>query len=1054
MSSAAGLHDADVLCESKAAASASAVSETPAVSSSSGGGGGGGSAAGASEHSFHALAFRWLLKEDALAVLAPGLGLTYLFSKFVQLFCDKERSLVFVINGASEYDNVLSILEDEGAAKNLPKKLNSETNADRRVQFYDEGGCYFITNRVLVVDLLTKRLKPEHISGFLILNGHRATRTSILGLILRLYRQKNRTGFIKAFTDVPSGLLAGFGKVEKVLQSLLVPRMHLWPRFNAEVKSTIQGVKPELVFVEMQVTRTPLMLKIEAALIQSMKNCLDELCRSSHRLTKDEISVAEALSHAFDRRISRLLGSTGKAATRQLLKDIQTLRGLSQQLLRVDSVSFFSALRSVQKAATPRFGKRRQPMWLLADAADDLFKFAKRRVYFVSKQTGVSKRATLVLEANPKWRLLKEALEDIEKKDRADETTKGKKGRKVCSARRDVVLVFVRDDVTVSQLRVVLGPCGERALLRRQIFRYVRRNFPISQQQGPSGVGALLRDASRQLLSEDLNAWIVRARDADISSAFPNWEENVRFVWNASMEDNARALEALRKKYSNAVDSGGDAPTLRGFAFFSDLMEYCSINATSDATITGMSSGKEGEASTEASSDADTAAPDAAGDNGGDSGETRREMEMDTEDIWWHRASQSNPASGAADEAGDPSPSSNARGVETTNDTSNSRDSMYRSDEARVILMSYQGRTNIRQILLEMQPAHVVLYDPAVHLIRELEMYNALRSKARKGTLDEGLRVYFLMYADSTEEQRYLNSLKRETKCFNQLIEERARVVIPKSLLFPESQSSKRTTELETRFQTRVGGRSRNVSTQPRVIVDLREFRSGLPAILHEEGIELVPVTLDVGDYVLSPKVCVERKSIPDLYGSFKSGRLATQAEAMARHYELSALLIEFDPDRAFILEGAQELSSRIDSTSIISRMVLLARHFPTLRFLWSRSPHMTAKIYKMLKENREEPSAKKATSFKQNESSRTTTGGSSAVVNTGGGQSSAGASDMSARDFLVRLPGVGNVSKAKVLRRHVSSLAALSKMSVGDLAPLIGQGSAQKLHRFLHRHV
>ena len=33
-------------------------------------------------------------------------------------------------------------------------------------------------------------------------------------------------------------------------------------------------------------------------------------------------------------------------------------------------------------------------------------------------------------------------------------------------------------------------------------------------------------------------------------------------------------------------------------------------------------------------------------------------------------------------------------------------------------------------------------------------------------------------------------------------------------------------------------------------------------------------VTLTIGDFVLSPDVCVERKSISDLFGSFKSGRL------------------------------------------------------------------------------------------------------------------------------------------------------------------------------------
>lgn len=54
----------------------------------------------------------------------------------------------------------------------------------------------------------------------------------------------------------------------------------------------------------------------------------------------------------------------------------------------------------------------------------------------------------------------------------------------------------------------------------------------------------------------------------------------------------------------------------------------------------------------------------------------------------------------------------------------------------------------------------------------------------------------------------------------------------------------------------------------------MREFRSSLPVILYTEGIKIMPCTLQVGDYILSPDMCVERKSISDLISSFNSGRL------------------------------------------------------------------------------------------------------------------------------------------------------------------------------------
>ena len=42
-------------------------------------------------------------------------------------------------------------------------------------------------------------------------------------------------------------------------------------------------------------------------------------------------------------------------------------------------------------------------------------------------------------------------------------------------------------------------------------------------------------------------------------------------------------------------------------------------------------------------------------------------------------------------------------------------------------------------------------------------------------------------------------------------------------------------------------------------------------------ALELAPVTLAVGDYVLTPAMVVERKALPDLVSSLNSGRLYTQ---------------------------------------------------------------------------------------------------------------------------------------------------------------------------------
>ncbi len=58
------------------------------------------------------------------------------------------------------------------------------------------------------------------------------------------------------------------------------------------------------------------------------------------------------------------------------------------------------------------------------------------------------------------------------------------------------------------------------------------------------------------------------------------------------------------------------------------------------------------------------------------------------------------------------------------------------------------------------------------------------------------------------------------------------------------------------------------------IIVDIREMGALLPSLIDAAGIKVIPATLTIGDYILSPKVCVERKSLPDLETSFANGRL------------------------------------------------------------------------------------------------------------------------------------------------------------------------------------
>lgn len=93
-----------------------------------------------------------------------------------------------------------------------------------------------------------------------------------------------------------------------------------------------------------------------------------------------------------------------------------------------------------------------------------------------------------------------------------------------------------------------------------------------------------------------------------------------------------------------------------------------------------------------------------------------------------------------------------------------------------------------------------------------------------------------------------------------------------------EAQADKLMLSVDTRTVHRGNSSSSNNKGPRGIVVDVREFRSTLPSMLYASGrFSVVPRTITVGDYVLSPEICVERKGISDLFQSFASGRLYNQ---------------------------------------------------------------------------------------------------------------------------------------------------------------------------------
>ena len=84
----------------------------------------------------------------------------------------------------------------------------------------------------------------------------------------------------------------------------------------------------------------------------------------------------------------------------------------------------------------------------------------------------------------------------------------------------------------------------------------------------------------------------------------------------------------------------------------------------------------------------------------------------------------------------------------------------------------------------------------------------------------------------------------------------------------------------------------------PRVVVDNRERQSGVPDKLSKLNVRVYFSTLPVADYVVSPEVAVERKSIGDFVSSIYDGRLFVQASEISTSYRKPYLIVEGDVGR------------------------------------------------------------------------------------------------------------------------------------------------------------
>uniref|UniRef100_A0A834RCI2 DNA repair endonuclease XPF n=1 Tax=Sarcoptes scabiei TaxID=52283 RepID=A0A834RCI2_SARSC len=844
-----------------------------------------------------------VMHENSLTISSKGLLNDRLLFHLVRIHCNQCHLVLVIGTNIEEENSILKQIDESISMKpaeelkefQRPKQISysSEKSSDRR-KIYLDGGVFFISSRLLLTDMLTKRIPFESISGIIVVNAHRIMKDCHMRFILRLYRMNNKTGFITALSQTAHNFVGSFGRLEKMMRWLFVGSLFLWPRFESKVIKSLSERKVPKV-IECRIEMTPIMKQIQFAIIDLLSRCIDELNKmdcirytspfdSSNSDEDRSLNAISVISNNFNRLIRLNLDSVWFQLTstaRSYIGDINQLKSLLFHLTEFDSVRFYAELENIRNTNSPD----NIVNWVYWPAADTLFRLTEERIF---KDTNGNKRYNI--EINPKLETFAEILNDIEKEIEAEQ---------IPADELVDIIVVVENSFTTSSIK----------------------SF---QDKG--------RDIILDELERECEAWKCGKKISLIKS-------------KKSIEEN--------KELENQI-------TLTQM-----------MNKIEDHELSVI----------------------------------RKHSVFQIHFYEWSR------------------------------------------DE--------NAGLNLKNLLTNLRPRYVILYDAEISVIRQIEIYQALYGEPNQPEI----QVFFLIFDGSAEEQRYLRKLQVEKESFEKLILEKHR--LPKTKEneglvgeHPDLVRGKNdffhAEDLASK-NSRIGGGENTVSAVQNgvVLIDHREIRSMLPSYIHMIGIDLEPITLDIGDYIITPECCIERKAISDLIRSLNSGRLYSQAQIMCRHYKRPILLIEFpdEEQKSFnfqskiwgdVLKNSKDNYSRPNP---LVQIAVLTIQFPLLKIIWSPSMRFTAEVMYELKRNKPEPNA--ATDVIK--------------INVDQGDRQLAVEfvtdrfDFEIKDFLLCLPGINTENVYTVMNSFVS-IVDLVNQSIEELTEKMGSSQhAELLYKTLH---
>ncbi|KAJ6573223.1 hypothetical protein B0H10DRAFT_2168607 [Mycena sp. CBHHK59/15] len=452
------------------------------------------------------------------------------------LLYDSPENLILLVNATAEEESEIGEeLGIMGCRRPGLRVIGYETGSKDRQALYKKGGLFSVTSRIVVVDMLQGDIPTHKITGMLVLHAERVTPLALEAFIVRLYREKNKLAFLKAFTDQPEHIMSGFSPLKTIMKELQLNSVHIYPRFQEDIKKSLERRKADAWEIAQNMTEN--MADIHHAIIQCMTATLADLKRTNTALDLDDFKVENAYFRSFDVIVRRQLDSVWHKigpTTKQLVTDLGILRRLLLYLLTYDPLQFQAYLETLIAVNTVTIlgVKGHKSPWMMSDAAHIIFEVAKRRCYTVSSnvklgapsqpnpdddddeawavmdeldgQVGdtpeqrprwLPEGLDPVLEELPKWSLLADVLQETEEEILRMESAR----RQPATPGSNVVLVMASSTRTCTLISEFLstkddnapkGSQGRPMLMRKlRLYLWWKRKLSERKQDGRPGFG-------------------------------------------------------------------------------------------------------------------------------------------------------------------------------------------------------------------------------------------------------------------------------------------------------------------------------------------------------------------------------------------------------------------------------------------------------------------------------------------------------------------------------------------------------------------------------------